>query len=167
MITVDGITWPYPCDIERVAEMTPSEISGMLLDNTYFNDVLGMFMRYTVKLAVPLNAMDAYFQIYEALTSPVDGHAFVLPYNGSTISITGRVGNVSDVYVRMANGGIYWKGIQFEVTSNAPSKQMSLGEVIRRGLTPLPDIASVEIGDTYTYTASGWVKVTDADDTGY
>lgn len=167
MFTVDGITWPYPCDIERVAEMTPSEISGMLLDNTYFNDVLGTFMRYTVKIAVPINAMDAYAQIYEALTEPVDGHAFVLPYNSSTISVTGRVGNVSDVYVRMANGGIYWRGIQFEVTSNAPSKELSLSEVITRGRAPLPDVSGVQVGDTYTYTASGWVKVLDADDTGY
>lgn len=167
MFTVDGITWPYPCDIERVAEMTPSEISGMLLDNTYFNDVLGTFMRYTVKIAVPINAMGAYSQIYEALTEPVDGHAFVLPYNSSTISITGRVGNVSDVYVRMANGGIYWKGIQFEVTSNAPSKELSLSEVITRGRAPLPYVSGVQVGDTYTYTASGWVKVLDADDTGY
>lgn len=167
MFSVDGIMWSVPCSIQRVSEITPSEISGMMLDGSYFNDVLGTYLSYTVSLAVPLNMRDDYNQIYEVLTNPVDGHAFVLPYNSGTISITGRVGNVSDVYVRMANGGIYWKGIQFEVTSNAPSKELSLSEVITRGRAPLPDVSGVQVGDTYTYTASGWVKVLDADDTGY
>lgn len=68
MITIDGYQWPVPCDIEREAEMTPSEISGMMLDKTYFNDVLGTYMRYDVSLAVPPKLEREYDEIYETLT---------------------------------------------------------------------------------------------------
>ena len=33
--SVDGMEWNFPVDIERVAEVTASEISGMLLNKTY------------------------------------------------------------------------------------------------------------------------------------
>lgn len=169
MFTVDGIEWEYPCDINRVAEITPSDISGMLMDKTYFNDVLGTYMRYTVKIAVPFTAQNDYIAIYEALTSPVDGHTFVLPYNSSTITITGRVANVNDVYVRMPNGGVYWKGISFEVVANGPSKTMSLSQVITRGRAPLPDAATPSEGDTYVWMNGEWsvTSYEDADDIAY
>jgi hypothetical protein len=38
MFVLDGMSWDIPCDIERIAEMKASEISGMLLDKSYFND---------------------------------------------------------------------------------------------------------------------------------
>ena len=46
MFSVDGVQWDVPCRIVRTAEIAASEISGMLLDRTYFNDVLGTWMRY-------------------------------------------------------------------------------------------------------------------------
>ena len=159
MITVDGIQWPIPCDIKRTAEIKASDISGMLMDRSYFYDVLGTYMQYEISLIPSPQDMGAYYALWEQLSQPVDGHTFTLPYNGDTIEITGRVGSVSDVYVRMPNGGVYWKGVSFVVTSNAPTKTMSLSEVISRGLTPLPDVEEPEIGDTYTYTANGWEKV--------
>ena len=169
MFTIDGITWDYPCSIERVAEMTPSEISGMLLDKSYFNDVIGTYMQYTIRMAVPLDNRDKYETIYEALTEPVEGHTFVLPYNYSTITIVGRVESISDVYVRLPNGGAYWKGIQFTVVANSPSKEMGLTETITRGRSPMPDSATVEVGDVYERTANGWVKrnYADADNISY
>jgi hypothetical protein len=156
VFTIDGIQWPYPCAIERVAELTASEISGMLLDRSYFNDVLGTYLQYTVTIAVPLNNRDIYSTIYEMLTAPVDGHTFTLPYNQGTLTLTGRITNVSDVYVRLPENGQYWKGTRFTVIGNHPSKQMSLGEMIVRGRAPMPEVASVDIGDLYVYTANGW-----------
>lgn len=170
MFTIDGLTWGIPCQIQRTAEITASDISGLMLDKSYFNDVLGTYMSYTVSLAVPLNMKDAYNQIYEALTNPADGHRFVLPYNSSTIEITARVQSVSDVYVRLAGGGIHWKGIQFTCISNYPTKAMSLGEMIVAGREPLPNVAEPTEGATYTYTSGGWVPATvydDADDNYY
>jgi len=157
MFTVDGITWDIPCSIEREAAITASDISGLMLDRSYFNDVLGTYMSYTVRIAVPLDMRDEYIQIYEALTNPVDGHLFVLPYNNSTIEITARVSNVSDVYVRLAGGQVYWKGIEFTCVANYPTKAMTLGEMLVTGRALPPDISDPEIGDSYIYTNSGWV----------
>ena len=158
MFTVDGMQWDFPCDIERTAAMTASEISGMLLNKQYFNDVIGTFMTYTVTLVVPFGYEDEYTKIYEILTEPVDAHSFVMPYNRGNITITGRVSNISDVYKQMPNGAIHWKGIKFDVISNAPSKTQSLGEAVSRGIAPLPDISGAEIGVPYVYDGTAWVE---------
>lgn len=165
MFTIDGLTWPYPCKIEREAEVKPSDVSGLLLDRSYFNDVLGTYMSYTISIAIPLNDRDAYSDIYDTLTDPVDGHVFVLPYDQGELTITGRVESVSDKYVRLPDGGRYWEGTTFTMIANHPSKQYTLGEALARGRAPLPDIAAVQYGDVYTYTSTGWVKTiyTDAD----
>ena len=161
MFSVDGLTWPYRCAIERAARLQPSDISGLMMDGSYFNDLHGTYMSYTIMIAVPLTDRDSITPLYEALTDPVDGHVFVFPYNQSTITVTGRVdGEVGDVYVDLPNGQQYWKGLQFTIIANHPSKQYTLSEVLTRGRAPLPDIAMPEVGDTYTYTASGWEKVT-------
>lgn len=170
MFTVDGMEWAIPCDITRKAEITPSDISGPLLDGSYFNDVLGTYMQYEVSIVPNPHDMGAYYSLFELLSQPVDGHAFVLPYNGETIQLTARVDEISDIYVRMPGGGVYWRGTKFTVTANAPTKALTLEEAIQRGLTPLPDVQEPQIGDTYTYTAEGWVEVsevTDADTTDY
>lgn len=161
MFTVDGMQWAIPCDITRKAEVTPSDISGMLLDGSYFNDVLGTYMQYEVSVVPNPHDMGAYYSLFELLSQPVDGHVFVLPYNGGTIEITARVEEISDIYVRLPGGGVYWKGAKFTVTSNAPTRRQTLSQSIRRGLTPLPDVQEPEIGDTYTYTENGWVPVND------
>ena len=161
MFTVDGMQWAIPCDITRKAEVTPSDISGMLLDGSYFNDVLGTYMQYDVSVVPNPRDMGAYYSLFELLSDPVDGHVFVLPYNGDTIEITARVEEISDIYVRLPGGGVYWKGAKFTITSNAPTKQLTLSESITRGLTPIPDVQEPAIGDTYTYTENGWVPVND------
>lgn len=159
MFIIDSILWDVPCDIERGADIKASEISGMMLDGSYFNDVLGTYMSYSVKMVVPLDRRDDFAALYEVLTAPVDGHVCSFPYNGDTITVTGRIQNVKDVWVRLAGGGSYWKGISFMVIANHPSKTMSLSEVITRGRAPLPDVAQPAEGDTYTYTNGEWVRV--------
>jgi hypothetical protein len=72
--------------------------------------------------------------------------------------------------VRLAGGGIHWKGIQFTCISNYPTKAMSLGEMVVAGREPLPNVAEPTEGATYTYTSGGWVPATvydDADDNYY
>lgn len=159
MLIIDGVEWTIPCDISRTSEIRASEISGQMMDGSWFNDPLGTFMRYEVTLAPNPRDMAAYYAVYEILTAPVDGHVFVLPYNGDTIEITARVESVADVYVRMAGGEVYWKGVRFTITANHPSKTEALGEVIQRGRTPMPDVSGPEVGDTYTWTGTTWQKV--------
>lgn len=163
MFTIDGLEWAYPCRIERVAEVAPSDISGLLLDGSYFNDVLGTYLRYTVGIAIPLDDRDAYTDIYEALTDPVDGHVFVLPYDQGEITVTGRVESVTDTFVRLPNGGKYWKGTTFTMIANHPTKELGLTAVLARGRSPLPEQAEVQLGDIYTYSGSGWVRTNYAD----
>lgn len=156
MITIDGNQWPVPCDIERVAEVTPSEISGMMLDKTYFNDVLGTFMRYDVTLAVPPEMADEYESLYDTLTAPVDGHSFIMPHGTGTLEVTARVEAVNDVLVYTVSHRQYWKGIKFTVISNHPSRTMSLGEVLEVGRNPLPEAIQFPIGTLYEVTTEGW-----------
>lgn len=154
--SVDGITWDYPCQIERTAELKASDLSGLMLNLEYFNDAQGTWMKYVVTLAVPFGHEDDYYAIYEQLTQPVDGHQFIMPYNNSDIELTARVLQVSDALVRMPGEKRYWKGTSFEIASNHPSKIATLSETLMRGRTPWPDLAVVSIGDTYVYTANGW-----------
>lgn len=168
MFTIDGIEWPYPCQVNRGAEVRSSEISGEMMDGSFFNDVPGTYMHYSLRLVIPLTDIDIGNQIYELLTEPVDGHQFVLPYNGSTIEITARLeGRVNDVYIRLSDGRQYWNGLQFAVIANHPSKSMTLNGVIARGRTPLPDAVNPQVGDTYTWTGVIWDDLPDADSKSY
>lgn len=169
MISIDGRRWSVPCDMTRTAEVRPSEISGMMLDKSYFNDVIGTYLQYDVTLAVPPSMTDEYDAIYEALTDPVDGHQFILPYGQSTVQLTARVEDVKDVYVRTLSGKGLWRGIQFSVTANHPTKKMELGEVVTLGRTQLPESIDVPVGTVYEATASGWVEIDliDADSVWY
>lgn len=170
MFSIDGVEWGLPCNIERTSVVNDTDISGKLLNGTYFHDVDGTYMRYEITVCPNPHQMGEYYTMYEILTQPVDGHVFVLPYNNDTIEVTGKVEQPRDVYIRMPGGGVYWKGLRFTVTANAPSKYMSLSEVISRGLTPLPDAQSPNVGDTYTFTVNGWEstgEMPDADNIAY
>ena len=124
MFTIDGNSWDVPCKIERISEIRASEISGMLLDKSYFNDVIGTYLSYNISLVVPLGKESLYSQIYEILTTPVDAHTLVVPYNQSTITLTGRVEKVSDTYISR-NGTNYWMDVSFSFISNEPNKVRS------------------------------------------
>lgn len=166
MFTIDGLQWDVACQVIRTAEITASEISGLLLDKTYFHDVLGTWMRYEVHVAVPLGRESDVTALYEALTAPVEGHTFLLPYNEETITVTGRVESVTDNWYPRPGGGSYWEGCTFTVLGNAPTKAMTLTEVITRGRLPVPSVPNVQEGTSYTYTENGWEEstYTDGDD---
>lgn len=159
MIQIDGLTWDVACEIHRVSEVTPSEISGMLLDKMYFNDVLGTYLRYEIGLAVPQNRKGDYDQIYERLTAPEPAHSFVLPYGQDTVEITGRVANVQDTLYKTPSGN-YWEGCRFTVIANHPTKTQTLNEAIRYGLPPWPQSVVLPIGSVWEYTADGWERYT-------
>ena len=159
--SVDNIEWNIPCQIERTAEMTASDISGVLLDKTYFNDVLGTYMKYDIKIAVPFGMEDEYTELYELLTQPVDAHVFVLPYNQSTITLTARVASISDQYVYVDGRKNYWKGFGFSLIANHPSKEMSLNEAISRGTTQEPPFVNIPDGATFQWDAqnNAWIRL--------
>lgn len=167
--SIDGVVWEYPCTIEREAEVTASEISGMMLNKTYFNDVLGTWMKYTVAIAVPMNKVAEYSAIYEMLTDPQNYHDFVLPYNDGTISLNARVTNVSDVWVRLTGNKNYWRKTRFDIIANAPTKEASSSGISNHGLTPYPTDLDPDIGDLYEWTSAGWVakEYADADEKFY
>ena len=170
MFTVDGLIWSIPCDISRSIRVEDSDISGKMLNNVYFHDVTGTYFDYEVTLTPNPHQMGEYYSLVEILAKPVDGHQFVLPYNGETVQLTAKVDNPQDVWVRMPGGGVYWKGMKFTARANHPTYEPTLAGAIRRGITPVPDVEAPSIGDTYTFTANGWEQVSgyaDADTTGY
>ena len=166
---IDNAEIDLPCSIDRVAELTASEVSGILLDKSYFNDVLGTYMKYTISVAIPAGREGTYEILYEALTEPVDGHTFILPYNQDVIELTGRINTISDRYYREEDGVKIWRGTKFEIIANHPSKTMSLDDVIARGLAPIPDVMNPQIGDVYEFLSSGWdqIEISGNDETEY
>ena len=157
MFTIDGMLWNVPCKIDRTAEIKASEISGMLLNKQYFNDVIGTYLSFDISLAVPRNRVPDYTKLYEILTDPDDAHTITVPYNEGTITITGRVEQVKDTFIRVNKVSNYWHGISFSFISNAPTKTHTLGEVISRGISPLPDISGAKAGDLYEFNGTAWV----------
>lgn len=170
MFTVDGLQWPYPCDISRDAEIRSTEVSGWMMDGTYYNDVQGTYYSYTVTMAVPIRERDVVTNYYEKLTDPVEGHTFIFPYNQSTVTMIGRLEGVSDVFVRLPDGQKYWKGLRFTVLPSAPTKELSLGAVLSRGRQALPDVYQAAEGDTWVWTNGAWALTShydSADDVRY
>jgi len=157
MFSIDGTPWDVPCQIQRESQMQASDISGMLLDRTYFNDVIGTYMSYQVAIAVPFTKAALYNTIYNMLSDPVEAHIFVLPYNASTITITGRVENVSDSWVRMPGDANHWRQISFTVTAIHPSRYYSLNQAISRGrpIVPTIDGSREAVLEALTVTANG------------
>lgn len=170
MFTVDGLHWNIPCDITRNIRIQDSDISGQLLNGQFFHDVEGTYYDYDITLTPNPHQMGEYYTLIELLSQPVDGHKFVFPYNRDTIQVTAKVDEPKDVWVRMPNGGVYWKGLQFTASANYPTNKADLNETIQRGLTPLPNIILPQIGDVYIYTLNGWEEFQgypDADITAY
>jgi hypothetical protein len=128
-------------------------------------------MKYDISLAIPIGYFDRYTDLFEILSNPVDAHTFVLPYNQTTIEITGRVSVVSDRYYRKEGNVQIWRGTKFSVIANHPSKEMSLTEVISRGTTSIPDKVEVPDGTIYEWDAENgiWNMITldDADEVYY
>lgn len=170
MFSIDGVVYRVKCTTTRRPEIKESSISGLMLDGSYFRDILGTYYSYEIRLEMPLKNKGRYASLIEQLTEPVDGHQFVLPYNNETILLTGKVVDPEDVYKELESGYTYWDGLQFSIEPNGPSKQVTLDGTISRGRTPLPDVYDAEIGDTYTFTNNGWEEVSaypDADSTNY
>ena len=156
---IDGVRYNLPCNVTRQASMQSSDISGMLLDKTYFNDVLGTYMRYSVQIAIPVGQESVYSQLYELLTAPVEGHVFEMPYGQSMLAITARVESVSDQQYKNT-----WRGIKFDVIANNPSKEMTLNGVISRGRSQLPNTTPLDRGAVYIVNQYGELVRTDIGD---
>jgi len=160
MFSIDGMEWNLPCKITRTAQLTASEVSGMMLDKRYFNDVIGTYMTYGVTVVVPLGKEDLYSAFYEKLVDPVSSHNFVLPYNQGTIQLTARVETVSDELYREVNGKKVWRRTSFTIIANYPSKTYTLSQVVARGVDQLPTISNPVDGATYRYSSSsGWTRI--------
>lgn len=165
MLTIDGVEYDVKCRIVRTAELTASDISGLMLDRTYLNDVLGTYMVYEVEFTYPLYNQGLYGVLFDVLSTPVPYHSFVLPYNQDTIELTARVESVSDELVVMESGRRFWKDATFTIIANAPSKTMSLSDVIEHGMTPYPPDNTPQPGDTYAWSdVNGWEPVSSYED---
>lgn len=165
--SIDEFSWDVPCKVEREAEMTASDLSGMLLDRTYFNDVLGTYMKYTVGIAIPKGMENDYHDLYDILTDPKGYHTCILPYNSAYIEVTGKIDSVSDVYVRLPQNKRIWRKIEFDVISCTPTKKYSQDELIKMGTMPLPDEEEFEEGAAFMFSESEWTELADADDSYY
>ena len=123
MIKVDGTTYNFPCDISRKARIVSSDVSGMLMDNTEYNDALATYYDYTIKIAVPITDMNIYATFFEQVTAPVPSHTFTFPYNQGTKDIVAKVESISDRYFREVNGVQVWRSVQLNIHALKPSQE--------------------------------------------
>lgn len=123
MIKVDGTTYNFPCDISREARIVSSDVSGMLMNNTEYNDALATYYDYTIKIAVPITDMTDYAAFFEQVTAPVPSHTFTFPYNQGTKDIVAKVESISDRYFREVNGVQVWRSVQLNIHALKPSKE--------------------------------------------
>lgn len=158
--SIDELVWSLPCDITRTTRIEESSLSGQTVDGHMLRDYIGTYFDFNVKLAPNPNDMEAYYTIYEKLCEPCD-HLFVFPYNSDTLQILAKVENMRDVYVRLSNGAVYWKGIQFDAISNDPTITYAdyPEAYVYRGFECVPDIQNPTIGDKYIYTTDGWQRI--------
>lgn len=164
ILTIDGVDYDVKCRVRRQGEVRDTDISGEMMDGSYFHDVAGTYYDYEISFLYPLYDQNKYADIYEALTEPVEGHTFILPYNHSTVTLVAKVEVSDDELLELENGQQYWRALRFTLTSNAPTKEPTLDGAITRGRTPLPDIAEPSQGDSYTWNGSEWVVSTTYED---
>lgn len=116
MFYIDGTGYSMPCDIKREAKVRSSDISGYLMDNSYHNDAIAVYMQYTVSLVVPKGMESNYYDLYNKLASAENSHTFIFPYNNSYIQFDGLVSSISDeLYFGR------WRKIQFVATATTPN----------------------------------------------
>ncbi len=138
--SVDGMAWDIPCDIDRVANIEYSSVSGMLLNKDYLGDPWGTWLQYDVSIVVPTGRESDYASIYEILINPIADHEFVLPYNQGMIYFTGRIQNVSDsLYIEKGTLDKIWRRTKFTVIGNAPHKKVELDGTITTNGAVTPD----------------------------
>ena len=123
MIKVDGTKYNFPCDISRKARIVSSDVSGMLMNNTEYNDALATYYDYTIKIAIPITDMNIYATFFEQVTAPVPSHTFTFPYNQGTKDIVAKVESISDRYFREVNGVQVWRSVQLNIHALKPSKE--------------------------------------------
>jgi hypothetical protein len=127
MIGIDGTIYNFPCDISRKVRITSSDVSGMLMDRTEYNDALATYIDYTLKVAIPIDKMNEYTTFFEQLASPVDSHTFYLPYNQTYLNFKGKIDSLSDVYFREVNGVQVWRSVAINIKALEPSKKAERG----------------------------------------
>ena len=129
MIGIDGTFYNFPCDISRKVRITSSDVSGMLMDRTEYNDALATYIDYTLKVAIPIDKMNEYTTFFEQLASPVDNHTFYMPYNQTYLNFKGKIDSLSDVYFRKVNGVQIWRGVTINIKALEPSKKAERGMI--------------------------------------
>lgn len=158
ILSIDGLTYDVMCSIRRQGDVRDTDISGELLDGSYFHDVEGTYFDYQISFLYPLYDKSKYDALYEHLMQPVDGHVFILPYNYNTITLTAKVDLAYDDMLEMDNGFKFWRALTFTLTSNAPTKEVTLSGTLTRGRAPLPVVSEPSMGDSYTWNGEAWEK---------
>lgn len=125
-LIMDEVAYTFAFNVERRSVVLSGDNSGMLMNGTYYNDVIATYLEYDITIAVPAEREQEYSDFYEALTTPVAYHDFVLPYNNSDTLVRGRVESVPDVYLqKVQRNGIdfvTWKEIKFTIIESVSRK---------------------------------------------
>ena len=144
ILQIDGLSYDVKCELTRTFTVNDSDISGKMMNGTYFHDVDGTYLEYEITFKYPLWNQAKYADIIGKLNEPI-----------------------ADDLLELENGAQYWRNTSFTITSIAPIKTPTLAGAVSRGMPPVPTISDPTIGATYTWTGSAWVSVEDGDDIAY
>ena len=123
---MDGVSYDFAFDVKRRSVIVSGGNSGMLLNGTYYNDVIGTYLEYDISIAIPIDKINDYVDFYEAITAPVEYHDFLFPYANVETIVRGRIDKIPDSYLQKSSTNLVtWYNISFTIQESISRKKSS------------------------------------------
>lgn len=121
VFTVDGTEYDVKVPEEGITrnfEVADTENSGRSTTGVMIRDVIGTFYNYTIQIFPNKNNPNAYYTLYNILSSPTESHSLKVPYNGGWLTFNAYVTSGSDVVRTLKNRT--WKGLSLNFVAMSP-----------------------------------------------
>lgn len=73
-------------DIQRSVQVLDGKNAGRSLGGDMIRDMIGVYCNYTISFDNRIGKEEAYYELFEILTAPVDFHMVSFPYNNQTLT---------------------------------------------------------------------------------
>lgn len=122
MITIDNTT--FDVGVIKITRKASQKVDalGTTLDLIKHYDIQGTYYDYEVELATQHMELNAYDNLYEAVTTPTT-HTVTLPYGQSTLTFEARVTVASDVLVKSFTNFKKWGILKITFEALSPQKE--------------------------------------------
>lgn len=112
--------------IKRVATIEQGQNRGRSLYPSIISDVMGTSISYTMQVERKESNPQAYYDFYEAITSPVAYHTVKLPYNDTEIEFDAEILSAQDTDMGLVGGNRKWQGLSITFNPIEPQRMPTL-----------------------------------------